>query len=667
MQLLFLAIILLISIGRASQPITVEADSLERDKSGVITATGNVKIVYEGKILESEKVIYDTENKKITVPVKMFIKTQNIEGFGGSGWWDIENDEGEIYDFQGTIEKVYYVKGGTLRKTKDRYDFKDLEFSSCPFQQRDWYLKTSSGNAKENDKLRAFNVTLRFCKIPILYTPYFSYPLTDRKTGFLQPVIGQDTYNTFIYKQPFFYVINDYSDATFTVDYRNKQGYGLSTEYRRLLDEKSYITGQIDFFKDSKQEQIWKNRTNVPLEYRWRIKLDSNYSPLTGWNIYSKIDLPSDRYFFEDFYNMTPLRYTPFTRSYIVGRKEYDDFLVEFNFDYFYDLTQNNNRQTLQRLPEVRVYKKPSNVFSDNIYYDFLSDSTYFYREDGSSGIRTDNTLDIYNITNLKNFINIAEVMPRLTLYINTKNNNALDSRFLIPFRDTIQTNIIKPYDGFIHSIIPKVSFEYISKINQSSLPYYDVDDRVDEKKDIDVYLYNILNFKKDYYFRWEVSSGYTFLGAYKIGELNYLSNIKPLKNSILFQFKRLSADTTTYYDLNKNSIIRTITSLSLSPKTWLTFNTSYSYDSGLTNSKQFSNSFSLNFENYKLNGYILSNLSGGYIQRKNLSLVWDRKCWNLTFGFYEDYNATTDKRYKNVFLIINIMGYGYKMPFIRN
>lgn len=667
MHLIVILILTIIYLTKASEPVVVEADTLERDKDGVITASGNVKVMYEGKVIETQKIIYDTNNKRIDIPVNFYIKTESFEGTASDGWWDIENDQGQANNFQGLMNKTFYVKGKLILKKKDEYDFKNLEFSTCPFDQRDWYIKTSSGNAKENDKINFFNMSLRFCKVPVLYTPYFSYPLTDRKTGFLPPTVGKDTYNTLILKVPFFYVINDYSDMTITADYRNNQGKGVSTEYRRMFDEKSYLNLQLDFFKEDSDIVLWQNRTQTPLKNRWRLKLDSNYSPFESWKFFSKVDLPSDRYFFEDFYNTTMLRYLSFTRSYVVGRRDFGNYLAEINFDYFYDLSKPDNRYTIQRFPELRIYKKPENFIFKNLYYDILSDTTYFYSESSDAGIRTDNIVNFYQYSSIGKFLNIAQFMPRLTLYINTKNNNTFDSRFLLPFKDTLQTNIVKPYGSFVHSVIPKISFEYVSKVNQSNLPFYDRDDRVDEKKDIDISLYNILNFKSNLYFRWEISSGYTFLGHYKIGENVYSSNIKPVKNGLLFNVGKISADSISYFDMEKGVLLRTISSFSVFPKNWLSYSLSYVYDSKSSNSKQLSNSISLTYDNFKLSAYMLNNLSGGYVQRKNFSLLFDRKCWNLALNVYEDYNASTQKRFRSIFVILNIMNIGYKLPFIRN
>lgn len=668
MQLIFLLLLIIIYFSVASEPVIVEADSLERDDKGVITATGNVNVVYGGKTLKSQKIVYDTSNKRIEIPSKFYIKTERFEGEASNGWWDIENDEGEAYNFQGVMDGAFYVKGSKLKKRKDEYNFKDLEFSSCPFQQRDWYLKTFSGHAKEGDKLQVYHTFLRFCKIPILYTPYFSYPLTDRKTGLLPPYVGRDTYNTFILKAPFFYAINDYSDLTLTADYRNNQGKGLSTEYRRLFDERSYLNFHLDFFREEEDRVWWQRRFQTPITQRWRLKVESNYSPFEDWKFYSKLDFPSDRYFFEDFYNMSPLRYTSFTRSYMVGRRDYGEYLTEINFDYYYDLTKPNNKQTIQRLPELRIYKKPENLISENLYYDFTSESNHFYSETLNSGIRTDNIFRVYGYNTFGTLLNMFQFMPRLTIYINTKkDDNTIDSRILLPIKDTIQTNIIKSYGGFTHSVIPRITFEYISKVNQSKLPYYDREDRVSEKKDIDISIFNILNFKSDLYLRWEVSTGYTLLGAYTVGENSYLSNIKPLKNGLLFNLNRVSADSISYYDMEKGYLLRTVSSITFIPKSWLVYSLSYIQDRSTQSSKQLLNSFSINSQGINLSLSTLNNLSQGHVQRKTLSLAIDRKCWNLSLSYYQDYNFSTNRKFSSFVVMINIMGNVYRIPFIKN
>ena len=664
----FLIIFLTFASSYGQESVLIESDSIERDKDDIITAKGNVVVTYLDKVLKSDIVIYDAKNKKVTLPEKFYIKTKSFEGTGSRGWVDVENDEGEIFDYEGVVEGKYFVRGKYLKRVKDTYYFNDGEFSSCPFDQYDWNIKASSGSLKQNDKVKTYNMTFRFCRIPIFYTPYFSYPATNRKTGLLQPLIGQDTYNTFIYKQPVFFVINDSSDITLTTDYRNKQGFGLSTEYRRLFDKGVYLNVQLDMFKEKSNGFWWQNRDTTPITNRWRFKLESNYSPFDRWQFFTKVDIPSDRYFFEDFYNFSFLKYTAFTSSYIVGRTQTKDYLIEANINYFYDLTTPNNKQTLQRLPEVRFYWKEKQLLNLPIYYDFLSESTYFYRQEGTSGFRFDNTLRLSNYAYFDRFLNHFEISPKFTLYLNTKDSNTLDTRFLIPIKDTLRTTFIKSYSSFNHLIIPQVSFEYISKVNQSNLPIYDRNDRINEKEDVDFTLYNILNFKNDYFLRWELSQGYSLLDHYYIGDVRYNSSTKSLKNSIFMSIKGFSVDSILYYDWQKKQISRTVSSVSIPINKYINYSVSYIEDNGDTSqSKQMSNSISINYLNYSFSGYILTNLKDNYTQRKMFTFNWNRGCWSLSFGYLDDYNITTQRHYRNVYIVINILDVHYRLPFVRN
>jgi len=658
----------LMSFAYAKEPVNITADKMERDKNGIITASGNVEIQYIDKILQSDEVIYDTENKKIYINKPVYIKTKNFQLKGTNGWWDIENDTGEIYNFEGVVDNKYYTRGKVLRKEKDEYYFKNGEFSSCKFSQYDWYVKAKSGVIKENDEAKTYHTTFNFCKIPIIYTPYFSYPTVDRKTGFLIPTIGQDTYNPFIAKIPFFYVINRSSDLTFTYDYRNKQGEGLDTEYRRVL-ENGYINADLYFFRESGKRDWWNNRSITPITNRYRLKLDSIYS-FNNLKWYLKIDKPSDTYFFEDIYNSSHLKYLSYTRSYLFTNYSTENFDIEFNFDYIYDLTVPNQEQTLQKLPEVRLYYKERKLFDTPFYIDFLSTNINFYREKGESAFRSDNILRLTNTTVFGSLINSFEISPRTTFYLGVRNSDKSDSsRNLFSVKDSVKTIFTRDYSKFIHSIIPEITFTYISKVNQNNLPQFDREDNIFSQKDLDIALNNILTFDDNNFFRWQIASGYTFLDKYLVGLNEYKGNIKPLKNSIFFNIGKYSANNTTYYDINKNNFLRSITSVSFPIGSYINYSISHSYDKADTQgigTNQIANSMSINYKNYTFNGYILNNLKYGYIQQKRFSFIWDRKCWSLMASFYEDYNRDTGKTYKTIYVMINILNAHYLLPFAR-
>ena len=120
-------------------------------------------------------------------------------------------------------------------------------------------------------------MSLRFFKVPVIYVPYFLYPLAERKTGFLVPTIAQDTYNDIILKIPFFYVLNRNSDLTFTYDFRNKQGNGIDFNYRNRFSKNHLFNGDIFYFAEKDLDTLWKKRETQKIHNRWRIKANTSF------------------------------------------------------------------------------------------------------------------------------------------------------------------------------------------------------------------------------------------------------------------------------------------------------------------------------------------------------------------------------------------------------
>ncbi|WP_457621392.1 LPS-assembly protein LptD [Persephonella sp.] len=651
-------------------PVSVEADRIERDPSGRLIAEGNVVVHYKDYTLYAEKIIYDQSKDIIDLKGNIRVKTGNFELEGKEGWWNVKDETGEIYNIKGVMYGKYYVKAKSLRKKGDRFYFKKGEFSLCPFDQYDWYFKSSSGSIKEKDKLLAYNLTFRFCKVPLLYTPIFYYPTGSRQSGFLIPIIGQDTYNDFTLKIPFYLVTGRSSDMTFTFDYRNNQGQGLDVEYRYRFSRYSMFKGDIFYFKEKGEGFWWEGRDINPLKNRWRIYGNTRFK----WNdlkVFFTLEIPSDPYFYEDFYNTSTLykRYRSYTKSQLLAIYEDKDYTVELNFDFLYDLSKPTNEETLQRLPELRFYLKKKNLWEKlPVYFDFLSVNTNFYREKGDTGIRSDNLFNLSLYTNFMKVSNILEVHQRTTVYVGLEDVNKGNAiRNLFHIRNITRMVEYRRYKGFTHSIIPQITFNYISKVKQDDLPYYDRDDRIPSVKDIDLSLFNILNFNSKNFLRWEIGTGYTFLDQYYIGDMMYKGNVKPAKNSLYFKLGSITGENTLFYDFDRNQITRSISSVVIPFFGLFTYSVSHSFDKGIDRDSlhQVSNGISFGVKNLKFRGTVLNNLKDGYVQQKRVGIVLNRKCWSLTFAYIEDFKKTTGQTYQTYYLTLNILDIRYNLPFL--
>ncbi|NPA57856.1 MAG: LPS-assembly protein LptD [Aquificae bacterium] len=668
----FACLFTLLGYSYGKIPVSIEAENIKKTPTGEIIAEGDVVVNYKNSILKADKIVYNQNEKKIYLYGNVYLKTDKMEIKGKEGWITEKGDRGEFYQVEGVIEGRYYIRARKVRLEGNKYYFYDGNFSTCPFDQYDWFVKTKKGVLIKDDKVVFYNVSLKFCGLPVFYSPYFSYPATDRKTGFLFPEIGNDSYNDFKYRQPFYLVLTRHSDMTFTFDYRNQQGKGLDVEYRNRLSADSYFTGNFVVFNEDRAGKWWEGRDVSPLKNRWRIygKGDFHYEDFDISLVY---DIPSDPYFFEDIYNASRLmRYKSYTKTQLIALTDQKYFSLEINFDFLYDLTKPTNEETLQRLPEIRYYiKKIKPIKKLPFYVDFLSVNTNFYREKGTTGIRSDNTLNLEYYANFRSLSNLFRVSPRATFYVLTKESSAdkTPSRNLLSVEDRIRYTFLKGYGSFTHSVIPQLKFSYVSKVNQENLPFFDREDRINATKDIDLSLFNILNFKDSNFLSWEMSIGYTFNDYYYLGTNEIKGNYKPFKNRFYFSLGEFSGENTLYYDFHFNRIVRSITTFSFPITDWLKYSVSHSYDKGLfegtTTLNQIYHSVNLKYRWFIISASMLNNIKYGYVQRKSVNFILDRKCWQFKVMYKEDYNKITGRTFQSIYFYINILTADIRLPFV--
>ena len=75
-----------------------------------------------------------------------------------------------------------------------------------------------------------------------MYFPYLIFPIKQkRETGVLFPYLGFSSSEGFKYRQPFFWVIDDYKDMTLTPSTFGDRGLGGDIQYRQNIKEKTWF------------------------------------------------------------------------------------------------------------------------------------------------------------------------------------------------------------------------------------------------------------------------------------------------------------------------------------------------------------------------------------------------------------------------------------------
>ena len=139
---------------------------------------------------------------------------------------------------RGSAERV-------LLEGEDRSRLLRAEYTTCPVPREDWALKVSELEIDSKRQVgTAWNSAVWFLGVPILYSPWLSFPLDNaRKTGFLPPTLGSSGRGGFEFALPWYWNIAPNQDATITPKLFSKRGLQLGGEYRYL---RPAYSGQAD-------------------------------------------------------------------------------------------------------------------------------------------------------------------------------------------------------------------------------------------------------------------------------------------------------------------------------------------------------------------------------------------------------------------------------------
>ena len=266
-----------------------------KDNNKIIIAEGQASAKDQfGKEIYSDFIIYDKVNNLIKTKsnskykekegnIFLFSEFEYFEnsskGFGKnvkglltdkssfeSRFAEIDNNSDTIIIKTDTKKVSLFNKLKSLFNDENKYttcenfEGKKNIKEQCP----DWSLSTYQTKQDSKKKMVYHeHAILKIRNIPVFYTPYFSHPdpTIPRKSGFLP--ISTKNFNNLgrTYKTPYFWVIDDNSDLTFSpISYVNENDIYL-TEYRKqnqnslLSIDSSYSSGYRDLNKTTDDGQ----------------------------------------------------------------------------------------------------------------------------------------------------------------------------------------------------------------------------------------------------------------------------------------------------------------------------------------------------------------------------------------------------------------------------
>ena len=306
------------------------------------------KLYFSSVIINLEKFNFIGKDTEISLHKDIFDNTQNDPRLKG----------------------VSSVKSGELTVINKGIFTTCNKDKKCP----PWAIKAEKiTHDKKNKKLIYDNATLKIFDVPVLYFPKFFHPdpSVKRQSGLLTPKMSNSNILGNTINIPYFHVISENKDLTFSPTISDKETTFLQTEYRQENKNSNFIA-DIGFVNNFKSKYSNEKKNIMHLFMKSEVDLNLNnfsssvldiYFEKTNKDTYLKI---FDSYLLN---NKIKPNNENILSSGIDLKLNNENFNLETGFSAFEDLNKKQNDRYQYILPYYKFNSSINNDFGSIYFY----------------------------------------------------------------------------------------------------------------------------------------------------------------------------------------------------------------------------------------------------------------------------------------------------------
>jgi LPS-assembly protein len=516
------------------EPWQIEADRITYDQvRDEYLAEGDVVITRQDRSIKADTVRYNLQTMTAMAEGHVVVTAGADTVSGDFMQLDLVSEQGFLDD--GAIfiqENNYHIRGERIQKVgAETYHMDRGYLTTCDGPNPDWKIAGRDVSVKEDGSGSAWHATLYAREVPVAYFPYLRFPARGRQTGFLMPQFGYYKKKGASYNQPFFWAIDESSDATFYMQYMSNRGWKPGVEYRYYLTREAKGAFMLDYLFDDKIDDGSRGASDDygysdnggtflrPHHERYWMRM-SHYNPLP-WGFEGRLDLDilSDQDYLQDFksgymgFEDTSAYFNKF-----FGRT-FDDFndpvrvnrlLLSRSWSQgslnaearMYDDVRagQNRKETIQKLPVVRFDTPKQRIAQSPLFYNVGTEYTHFWQVRGSRVQRIDLYPRAYYPMSLSPYLTLEPSVGLRETVWNQYEADPADPwaedryfhRELYDTRLSLFTDFFRVYDAgwqgverVKHAIRPEITHSYIPEVDQDRLPNIDSGDRIENRNRI--------------------------------------------------------------------------------------------------------------------------------------------------------------------------------------
>lgn len=270
----------------ALSDIEIEAEDVHYDVNGTSTLTGRVSIRQPGRRIDADRAMLTQDRNEGRFSGNILIAEPGLVLTGDQAEFDFTTQLAHIKrtEFVSSSINAHGRADQITRNNKGLITIARGEYSTCAPDDRSWYFVASDIRLnQESGRGEVRHAVLHIQDVPVLYTPYFNFPIDSRRqSGMLIPRFGNTNDGGLDLAVPVYLNLAPNYDATLTPRLMTQRGAMVEGEFRYLLPRLGegsltggYLASDPLYANLDRKSLAWKQTGN--LTPALQLKTNVNY------------------------------------------------------------------------------------------------------------------------------------------------------------------------------------------------------------------------------------------------------------------------------------------------------------------------------------------------------------------------------------------------------